>query len=400
MFARRDEMSSYSIDADLIHSQSKIAGKRSSAGEGPALAAQLRGGERLSGEDLATLFHATDVTTDELLKIASGARGATEAVETFSPLYLTNECDGECKMCGMRRFNDDLRRETADEGTSRGQLEVLHKRGMRGVALLTGEYRKGATRTEMMGKTRVALSDALEKGFEHVLINIGSLDEPDYDTLFADVPRRDDGKFAPHITMCTFQETYDPAVYGRFMGTNEGNPRADYQRRLANFDRAKAAGMRSANPGVLLGLNKDVSFEIIALAGHVEHLIKNGMRVYISLPRLRKASGAEHMAGVTDDELVRVVSVLTAGFPEADVVISTREAPPIQQRLLPAIGVLTAGSPGVAPYDASGARFELEASQFEVDDQRPFEVILDECIAGGTPISGYESVQAPSEQAG
>jgi len=93
---------------------------------------------------------------------------------------------------------------------------------------------------------------------------------------------------------------------------------------------------------------------------------------------------------VTDDELARVVSILTAGFPEADVVISTREAPPIQQRLLPAIGVLTAGSPGVAPYDDVGARFEVEASQFEVHDQRPFEVILDECIASGTPISGYE----------
>jgi len=383
-------MSSYTIDADRIHSQSEIARRRSEAGEGRELARRLGEGERLTGEELATLFFAGDVPTDELLEMAACARGHVDGVETFSPLYLTNECHGECKMCGMRRFNNDLRRETADEAASRTQLEILHRRGMRGVALLTGEYSQGETRDEMMGKTQQALSDALEKGFEHVLINIGSLDEPDYDSLFADVPRREDGKFEPHVTMCTFQETYDPEVYARFMGTNEGNPRADYQRRLANFDRAQAAGMRSANPGVLLGLNKDVGFELIALAGHVEHLIAQEMRVYISLPRLRKASGAEHQKGVTDDELARVVSILTAGFPEADVVISTREAPPIQQRLLPAIGVLTAGSPGVAPYDDVGARFEVEASQFEVHDQRPFEVILDECIASGTPISGYE----------
>jgi 2-iminoacetate synthase len=396
----RETMSPYAIDADLIHAQSEMAGKRSASGEGPALADRLRAGDRLSGEALATLYQSQDVPTDELLAIAAGARAGAAAVETFSPLYLTNECDGECKMCGMRKFNDDLRRETADEATSRAQLEILHRRGMRGVALLTGEYSHGPTRDEMMGKIRVALGDALEKGFEHVLINVGSLDPEDYDTLFSEVPRREDGQFAPHVTMCTFQETYDPQAYARFMGTSEGNPRADYQRRLANFDRAKTAGMRSANPGVLLGLNRNVSFEIIALAGHVQHLIENGMRVYISLPRLRKASGAEHHAGVTDDELARVVSVLTAGFPEADVVISTREAPPIQRRLLPAIGVLTAGSPGVAPYDETSARFELEASQFEVSDQRPFEVILDQCIATGTPISGYQPVEAFREQVG
>ncbi|GEM_PF-1052601 len=388
---RKDVMSRYTIDADQIHSQSEAARKRSATGQGAELARRLDKGEVLSGEDLATLFLATDVATDDLLAIASRTRGDVEEVETFSPLYLTNECHGECKMCGMRRFNDELRRETADEATSRHQLDILHKRGMRGVALLTGEYSQGDLRDDMMGKVRVALGDALDRDFEHVLINIGSLDEPDYDALFADVPRRDDGEFAPHVTMCTFQETYDPSVYSKFMGTNGGNPRADYQRRLANFDRAHAAGMRSANPGVLLGLNRDVAFEMIALTEHVRHLMDKGMRVYISLPRLRKASGAEHVRGVSDDELARVVSVLTAGLPGADVVISTREAPPIQQRLLPAIGVLTAGSPGVAPYDDSGARFELEASQFEVNDERPFEVILDECIAAGTKISGYES---------
>ena len=85
----------------------------------------------------------------------------------------------------------------------------------------------------------------------------------------------------------------------------------------------------------------------------LQHLLDAGMTVYISLPRLRKASGAEHRAGVSDDELTRIVSLLSARFLDAKVVISTREAPEIQQRLLPVIGVLTAGSPGVAPYDES-----------------------------------------------
>jgi 2-iminoacetate synthase len=386
-------MSNFAVDPGEISILSQRAAERSAKGEGEKLASLLGAGERLESEALATLYLSEDVSTAEILELATKlrhARRGESSVETFSPLYLTNECDGECLMCGMRRFNDDLRRETADTKTNRGQLDVLRRRGMRGVALLTGEYRPGERREEMFGKTRVALGDALEKGFTHILINVGSLEEADYDSLLADVPRRDDGKIDPHITMCTFQEAYDPKVYARFMGSSEGNPRADYQRRLENFDRAAEAGMRSANPGLLLGLNRDIAFELIALSNHVEHLLQTGMTVYISLPRLRKASGAEHRTGVTDDGLTRIVSLLSANFPEAKVVISTRETPEIQQRLLPVIGVLTAGSPGVAPYDEASARFDVEASQFSVADHRPFEVILGDCLAAGTTIEGFE----------
>jgi hypothetical protein len=103
---------------------------------------------------------------------------------------------------------------------------------------------------------------------------------------------------------------------------------------------------------------------------------------------------------VSGDDLTRIVSILSARFPEAKVVISTREPPEIQQRLLPAIGVLTAGSPGVAPYDEASARFDVEASQFEVADQRPFEVILGDCRAAGATIEGYEPPAPLREQAG
>jgi len=393
----------FAIDPVAVAAQSARATKRSAAGEGPEFASRLRVGKKLELDALAALFLSKEVSTDKLLEIARQrreVRNGQAAVETFSPLYLTNECDGECLMCGMRRFNEELHRETSDEGTNRRQLEILYQRGMRGVALLTGEYRRGKQRDEMMERTRLALCDALEQGFNHILINVGSLEVEDYDSMLADLPRRDDGALVHHLTMCTFQEAYDPKVYSRFMGSSADNPRADYQRRLENFDRAAKAGMRSANPGILLGLNPDLAFEMIALASHVQHLLDRGMTVYISLPRLRKASGAEHRAGVSDDDLARIVSLLSVHFPEAKVVISTREAPEIQQRLLPVIGVLTAGSPGVAPYDEANARFDIKASQFEVSDQRPFEVILGDCLAMGAKIEGYEPVAQPREQVG
>jgi 2-iminoacetate synthase ThiH len=242
----------------------------------------------------------------------------------------------------------------------------------------------------MIERAAEALRAALERGFEHVLINIGSLEDDEYDQLLAGIPRVAGGRLTPKVTMCTFQETYHPTAYAKFMGSTPENPRSDFGRRLRNFDRAADAGMWSVNPGLLLGLNHDLGYELLALLAHVRHLQERGLGVYVSLPRLRRASGAAYRSGVDDDQLVRVAATLALVAPDAKVVVSTREPPDVQQRLLPLIRVLTPGSPGVAPYTEDGARFELEASQFEVLDHRPFETILGELLAAGTRIDCYE----------
>ena len=381
-------MPAFALDPGELAARRESAQQRARSGEGPDLVAELGAGRPLSDDDLATvLLSSNDVATGDLLALARGLRPpGAPTIETFSPLYISNECDAECLMCGMRRFNTKLHRSTASEATTDEQLDILHRRGLRGVALLTGEYRPGPLRREMLRRTTLAARGAIERAFSHVLINIGSLESEEHAELVAGLPPTRGGA---RLTMCTFQETYDPIVYERFMGSSRENPRSDFKRRLENFDRAADAGVRSANPGVLLGLNHDLAYELLALTAHVRHLLGRGLTVYISLPRLRKASGAPHHAGISDDELTRLVSLLSAGFPEAKVVISTRETPEIQRILVPVIGVLTAGSPGVAPYTAGDARFEIEESQFEVADQRPMEVILAEHLAAGATIDGY-----------
>jgi len=385
-------MSTYSIDSRDLALRRERASLRAARGEGSELAAALRSGSQLEADDLVTLFLSEDIPTKDLLDLAAERRSpGASTLETFSPLYISNECDGECVMCGMRRFNRELRRTTADESTVRDQIEILYGRGLRGIAILSGEYRHGPRRDDMLARTASAARMAMERGFTHVLINVGSLDRVELEALVDGMPPLDNG---PLVTMCTFQETYDPTLYGRFMGTSDGNPRSGFERRLGNFDRAADAGFRAANPGLLLGLNRDLGYELLALAAHARHLLARGMLVYISLPRLRKASGAPRRAGVSDDELTRIVSLLSAGLSEAKVVISTRESPAIQRRLVPVIGVLTAGSPGVAPYTRADARFDLEESQFEVADQRPMEEILAEHLAEGVTIEGYEPAPA------
>jgi 2-iminoacetate synthase len=356
----------------------------------PAIALPALGGEvrEISVAEMAALFYSPYGA--ETLREAAIACRRRGDLETFSPLYLTNTCDSECKMCGMRRDNRDLERQTASPADVQRQLELLAGRGVFAVGLLTGEYRR-ATRDWSIGLTRDALRRALALGFRHILINIGSLEERELADLLADVPRGSDGRTLPKVTLCTFQETYDRESYRRFMGDNPENPRADFERRLENFDRAARAGMRVVNPGVLLGLNADLAYELTALALHVRHLLALGLEVYVSVPRLRQASGAENSRGVSDEEFVRFVAILSMGLPAAKIVITTRESSEVQRRVLPMVSVLSAGSSAVAPYSETGARFPLEASQFEVIDQRPIEAILGEYIAEGVRFENYEA---------
>ena len=381
-------MDDFSLDADDVRARLD-RGALTSAAARDALLARARIGAPLEVDDLAALW-AAPVATDTLYAAACTARaGRPRRLETFSPLYLTNTCDAECRMCGMRRDNDALRRDTVDIVAADAQLRILRRRGMHGVALLTGEYRAGH-RAWALAIANQALRRATSLGFRHILINVGGIDTPEYDALLAGLPRRADGALAGKVTMCTFQETYARPVYRKFMGDDPENPRADFDRRLANFDRARAAGMRVANPGILVGLNADLGFELVALALHTHHLLAHGMEVYLSVPRLRQIAGRANQRGADDDAFVRLVSLLALGLPNAKVVLTTREPATIQHHLAPLIGVLSAGSAAVAPYTDTGARFPLEASQFEVIDQRPFEAILGEHLRQGAPIENFE----------
>jgi 2-iminoacetate synthase ThiH len=386
-------MDDFRLDEDAV--RSSLARARTAA---PATALALLGaaerGERLDAEAIATLWYARTISTETLADVARAARGArVRHLETFSPLYMTNTCDAACRMCGMRRDNDALVRETAELDTVESQLDTLLDRGMQAVALLTGEY--GADRRPWaMRYVNAALRATERRGFHHVLVNVGSIDEDELPVLLDGMSRRADGMLAPKLTMCTFQETYHRETYRKFMGRDPRNPRSDYDRRLTNFDRARRAGFRVANPGVLLGLCADVAFEMVAATLHVEHLLANGMEVYLSTPRLRKiagrgADGTAAGRGVGDDDFVRLLALFSLALPDAKLVLTTREPRDIQQRVAPLVSVLSAGSSAVTPYTGDGARFPLEASQFEVIDQRPFEAILQEHLDDGVTIENF-----------
>lgn len=351
---------------------------------------RARGGAGLKPLEMAAAWVSPRVDTEALYQLALGLRRDRPIqLETFSPLYMTNTCDAECRMCGMRRDNQALQRATADLTEVENQLHVLSRRGMHAVSLLTGEY-GSARRPWALGYVNQALRSSQRLHFGHVLINVGSIDEEEFQTLLDGVERNEDGSVAPKLTMCTFQETYSREHYTKFMGQDPSNPRADYDRRVSNFDRSFRAGMRVANPGILVGLNPDLCFEMTALALHARHLLQLGMEIYLSVPRLRQIAGSHNQRGADDDQFVRLVSLLTLGLPECKVVLTTREPSEVQHKLVPLVAVLSAGSAAVTPYTDDGARFPLEASQFEVIDQRPFEHILAEHLPARSPIVNFD----------
>ncbi|MDG2308206.1 MAG: hypothetical protein P8R42_26815 [Candidatus Binatia bacterium] len=372
------EPKQFELNAERVEAILAQGRECADSADASALLERARTGYELSPEEAARLWF----SESDHESIYAAAREAQQRralpLETFSPLYMTNTCDAECRMCGMRRDNDALVRQTAPSEQVEEQLRTLKKRGMNAVALLTGEYR-AERRGWALEFVNRALRTTEELEFRHVLINIGSLEPDELDALLDGISRRDDGSVAPKITMCTFQETYSREYYGRFMGKSADNPRADYDRRLANFDRDRAAGIRVANPGVLIGLNPDLAFEMIALILHTRHLLEAGMEVYLSLPRLRLTAGeGRSPRGASDEEFIRLVSLLALTVPSGKLVLTTREPKEIQHKLVPICTVLSAGSASVTPYTETDAKFPLETSQFEVIDQRPFEEILAE----------------------
>jgi 2-iminoacetate synthase len=393
-------MASFQLDEGAVRASLSRARERVAAGAATAIAERGRAGGGLEPEEIAALWLDDALGTETLYRLAREVRAAhPRPLETFSPLYVTNTCDAECRMCGMRRDNRALARRTAEPTEVDEQLRLLAARGMRAVAILTGEYR-GPARADALRRVNLALRATHRHGFRHVLVNVGSIDDDEVEAVLDGLPRDDDGRLVPNLTSSTFQETYSRACYERYMGTDAGNPRADFDRRLANLDRMRRAGMRGANPGVLLGLDRDLGFELTALATHARHLLSEGMEVYLSVPRLRRIAGGGTPVGVSDDAFVRIVSALSLGLPEGKVVITTRESRAMQVRLVPIVSVLSAGSAAVTPYTASGARFPLEESQFEVVDQRPFEDILAEHGRPGEPIVNWEPASSAAGAAG
>ena len=170
-------------------------------------------------------------------------------------------------------------------------------------------------------------------------------------------------------------------------------PKRDFNFRLDCAERGYAAGFRRLGIGALFGLSRWQD-EAVALAAHIEYLLKRcwQAQISVSLPRLRPAAGGfRPLCSMSDRELAQLVCALRITFPRSGLCSVPGRGHKLRDSLV-SLGVtmMSAGShtePGgytrqgsehlhrtvrgriVAPEFQNGED-QLATGQFEISDER------------------------------
>ncbi len=304
-------------------------------------------------------------------------RNFGRTMRMFAPLYLSNECINNCRYCGFSRDNPILRVTLTIEQVL-AEARHLAEQGFRQVLLVAGEHPKFVNGNYLADCVR-----ALCSVFPAISLELGPMETADYRPLVE----------AGAEGLVVYQETYDRAIYADM---HTSGPKRDFNWRLDCPERAYAAGFRRIGIGALFGLAPWRN-EAIALAGHLEYLLKRCWQsdLTVSLPRLRPAAG-EFVPpfSLGERELAQLICAFRICFPQVGMVLSTREAAPLRDALA-SLGVtaMSAGShtePGgytgqgkrevhqtvrgrILPPDQSSD--DIATGQFQISDERsPAEV--------------------------
>jgi 2-iminoacetate synthase len=317
-------------------------------------------------------------TDAELEGMAAESRALTlrhfgRTIRMFAPLYLSNECINSCKYCGFARENPILRVTLEVEEMAR-EARYLALEGFRNILLVAGEHPKFVSN----GYLEQCVA-RLRPDFPAISLEVGPMERADYVPLVR----------AGAEGLVVYQESYHRETYAAL---HTFGPKKDFDWRLACPVRAYDAGFRRIGIGALFGL-WHWQEEAVALAAHLEYLQKRCWKaqITVSMPRLRPAAGdfePPHPLG--DREFVQLLCALRICFPQAGIVLSTREAPEFRDGLIPlGVTMMSAGShtePGGYTgagreglhQTVRGRRVPLETGesagatgQFEISDSRP-----------------------------
>jgi 2-iminoacetate synthase len=282
----------------------------------------------------------------------------------FAPLYLSNECVCTCTYCGFSR-GLSIKRKTLRVDEVGREARVLASRGFRNVLLVSSEHPKFVSPAFLAQSLAEAKAVA-----SYVSLEVAAAQTEEYAVW---VEAGCDG-------IVLYQETYDPNMYPVY---HLGGPKKQYASRLDAPERAAAAGIRNLGLGALLGLS-DWHFEALSLFQHAWHLYRYcpQVQVNVSFPRINPAAGGfTPPQPVSDAQLVHIITAMRIALPTAGIVLSTREAAALRDRLIP-LGIthMSAGSstePG--GYNNPGDAGE----QFHLEDTRTAEEVVHRLVELG-----------------
>ncbi len=249
-------------------------------------------------------------------------------IRLFAPLYLSNECINNCQYCGFSRDNPILRVTLSLDEVQR-EAQALKEQGFRNILLVAGEHPKFVPAAYLENCVR-----ALHEEIPSVSLEVGPLETADYRSLVA----------AGADGLVVYQETYDRDIYVQM---HTAGPKQNFDWRLETPERAYAGGFRRLGISPLYGL-ADWRFEAISVAAHADYLLRNCWKaqVTISLPRLRPCAGEfQPLTHMSDRDLAQLVCAFRLMFPDAGLVLSTRESSKLRNGLIPlGITLMSAGS--------------------------------------------------------
>jgi len=319
-----------SFATELNEGRARALAKRSRSVSASVVRATL-GKARLLLDDFANLL--SPAAGEALETIGQQARRVTQqrfgkVIRLFAPLYLSNECVNNCRYCGFSRDNPILRVTLTVEEVQK-EARALVEQGFRNILLVSGEHPKFVSNGYLAACVR-AVHDIAPS----VSLEIGPMESPEYQPLVR----------AGAEGLVVYQETYDPEVYQEM---HTSGPKRDFKWRLQTPERAYDAGFRRLGIGALYGL-ADWRFEAIRLAAHAEYLLRNCWKacLTISLPRLRPCAGEfQPLTVMSDREMAQLLCAFRLMFPDAGLVLSTREPARLRDGLVPlGITLMSAGS--------------------------------------------------------
>jgi 2-iminoacetate synthase ThiH len=217
------------------------------------------------------------------------------SVVTMAPIEVTNRCASDCNFCGWRANNKQMKRLSIDDELVGIQVRYLLNKGIRHIELVGGDDVK------FVRDTLPALVPALRGQIDKVeggqlLFCTMALTEAQYNNLAACGA---DG-------MIMWQETYDEELYNRHITSGPKAHGVDdkfkvvksgdgFLFRLQSQDRAAKAGL-GLSVGAMLGLNKNIAFEVLATIHHARYLCTTynpKLPVIVGMPTWNNITTAE-----------------------------------------------------------------------------------------------------------
>ncbi|MDO4551419.1 MAG: radical SAM protein [Planctomycetia bacterium] len=281
-------------------------------------------------------------------------------IRLFAPLYVGNFCVNHCRYCGFQHDHTIERIHLTQEEV-RQELDVLERRGFKNILVVAGENPQKCTPEYFAEICREIIRRGMNPSVEIAPQTING-----YRILTENGCRS--------ITL--FQETYDPELYKNY---HPRGPKSSFTWRYETYTRAGTAGFDFFGFGFLLGLAPPLE--------EMERMITQAKKlqaefpltgISFSLPRIRTAPLGFHPPyPVSDDLFIRMYCALRLIFPEAELVLSTRETEEMRNLLYKTCITYTSAGSQTAPggYHAEETGY-FSGEQFPTTDNRSVSQII------------------------